>query len=58
MPSQRELSQGMVCFFALGNREGSEHPRAHYLAWKRVTILYLGHRTFVSLRGGGGGIGH
>ena len=52
MPSQRELSQGMVCFFALGNPEGSEHPRAQYLAWKQLTILYLGHRTYVSLRGG------
>ena len=52
MPSQRELSQGMVSFFALGKREGSEHLRAQYLAWKRVTILYLGYRTYVTLRGG------
>ena len=57
MPSQRELSQGMFCFFALGNHDGSEHLRAHYLAWKRVTILYLGYRTYVSLRGRGGGGG-
>ena len=49
MPSQRELSQGIVCFFTLGNREGSEHPRAQYLAWKRVTILYLGHAENICL---------